>query len=281
MATYAVGDIQGCYSALRGLLDQCRFDPARDRLWLVGDLVNRGPQSLAVLRFVKGLGARAITMLGNHDLHLLAVAAGHVKPRRGDTLAAILRAPDRDELLDWLRRRKMMHAGAGYAMVHAGLLPQWSIAKALKLAREVEAALRGDAYDDFLRHMYGNQPDRWRDDLGGIERLRIITNVMTRARICTVDGKIEFAHKGKPVNLPRGYMPWFSVPRRRSRGTPVIFGHWAALGLYTGSNVFALDTGCVWGGGLSALRLSDRKLYQRACAVRARPATTPSRRSSA
>jgi bis(5'-nucleosyl)-tetraphosphatase (symmetrical) len=272
MATYAIGDIQGCYSALRRLLDQCRFDPARDRLWLVGDLVNRGPQSLAVLRFVKSLGARAITLLGNHDLHLLVVAAGHVKPHRGDTLAAILRAPDRDELLDWLRRRKMMHAGAGYAMVHAGLLPQWSIAKALKLAREVEAALRGDAYDDFLRHMYGNQPDRWRDDLAGIERLRVITNVMTRMRICTVDGKMEFAHKGKPVNLPRGYLPWFSVPRRRSQGTPVIFGHWAALGLYTESNVIALDTGCVWGGALSALRLSDRKLYQHAAAERARPA---------
>ncbi len=272
MATYAIGDIQGCYSSLRRLLDKCRFDPARDRLWLVGDLVNRGRQSLAVLRFVKSLGARAITVLGNHDLHLLVVAAGHVKPHRADTLAAILRAPDRDELLDWLRRRKMMHAGAGYAMVHAGLLPQWSIAKALKLAREVEAALRGDDCDDFLRNMYGNRPARWRDDLTGIKRLRVITNVMTRLRICTVDGKMEFKHKGKPFNLPRGYMPWFSVPRRRSRGTPVICGHWAALGLYTGSNVFALDTGCVWGRELSALRLSDRQLYQYACAARARPA---------
>ena len=272
MATYAIGDVQGCYSALRRLLDKCRFDPACDRLWLIGDLVNRGPQSLAVLRFVKNLGAHAVTLLGNHDLHLLVVAAGHVKPHRGDTLAAILRAPDRDELLDWLRHRKMMHAGAGYAMVHAGLLPQWSIPKALKLAREVESALRSDGYDEFLRQMYGNQPDRWRDDLTGIPRLRVITNVMTRLRICTVDGRMEFAHKGKPVNLPRGYMPWFSVPRRRSRGTPVIFGHWAALGLYTESNVIALDTGCVWGRALSALRLSDRQLYQHACAARARPA---------
>ncbi|MBI2289109.1 MAG: symmetrical bis(5'-nucleosyl)-tetraphosphatase [Betaproteobacteria bacterium] len=268
MATYAIGDVQGCYSALRRLLDQLRFDPARDRLWLVGDLVNRGPQSLAVLRFVKSLGARAVTLLGNHDLHLLVVAAGHVKPHRGDTLAAILRAPDRDELLDWLRHRKMMHAGAGYAMVHAGLLPQWSVPKALKLAREVETALRGDAYNNFLRHMYGNQPDRWRDDLKGIARLRVITNVMTRLRICTVDGKMEFAHKGKPVNLPRGYMPWYNVPRRRSRGTPVICGHWAALGLYTGSNVFALDTGCVWGRTLSALRLSDQLLVQCGCGAR-------------
>ncbi len=265
MATYAIGDVQGCYSALRRLLDQLRFDAARDRLWLVGDLVNRGPQSLAVLRFVKSLGARAVTLLGNHDLHLLVVAAGHVKPHRRDTLSAVLRAPDRDELLDWLRHRKMMHAGAGYAMVHAGLLPQWSIPKALKLAREVETALRSDGYNHFLRHMYGDQPDRWRDDLTGIPRLRVITNVMTRLRICTVDGKMEFAHQGKPVNLPRGYMPWYSVPRRRSRGTPVIFGHWAALGLYTGSNVFALDTGCVWGRALSALRLSDQLLLQCAC----------------
>jgi bis(5'-nucleosyl)-tetraphosphatase (symmetrical) len=273
MAIYAIGDIQGCYSALRRLLDQCRFDPARDRLWLVGDLVNRGPQSLAVLRFVKSLGARAITVLGNHDLHLLVVAAGHVKPHRGDTLAAILRAPDRDELLDWLRHCKMMHAGAGYAMVHAGLLPQWTIATALKLAREVEAALQNDDHDEFLRQMYGNQPDRWRDDLTGIDRLRVITNVMTRLRICTVDGRMEFAHKGKPVNLPRGFMPWYSVPRRRNRGTPVIFGHWAALGLYTESNVFALDTGCVWGRALSALRLSDQLLLQCACGSRARSAS--------
>jgi bis(5'-nucleosyl)-tetraphosphatase (symmetrical) len=272
MATYAIGDIQGCYSAFRRLLDKCRFDPARDRLWLVGDLVNRGPQSLAVLRFVKSFGARAVTVLGNHDLHLLMVAAGHVKPHRGDTLDAILRAPDRDELLDWLRRRPMMHAAAGYAMVHAGLLPQWSIAQALKLAREVETALQSDGHDAFLRNMYGNQPDRWRDDLTGIERLRVITNVMTRLRVCTVDGKMEFAHKGKPVNLPRGYLPWFRVPRRRSRGTPVIFGHWAALGLYTESNVIGLDTGCVWGRELSALRLSDRQLIQTAYAARARPA---------
>lgn len=272
MATFAIGDIQGCYSSLRRLLDKCRFDPARDRLWLVGDLVNRGPHSLAVLRFVKSLGARAITILGNHDLHLLVVAAGHVKPHHGDTLAAILRASDRDELLDWLRHRKMMHAGAGYAMVHAGLLPQWSIPKALGLAREVETALQSDGCDEFLRHLYGNRPDRWRDDLTGIARLRVITNVMTRLRICTVDGRMEFAHKGKPVCLPMGFMPWYSLPRRRSRGTPVIFGHWAALGLYTGSNVFALDTGCVWGHALSALRLSDRQLYHHACAARARPA---------
>ena len=271
MTTYAIGDIQGCYSALRRLLDQLGFDSARDRLWLVGDIVNRGPHSLAVLRFVKSLGARAITVLGNHDLHLLVVAAGHVKPHRGDTLSAILRAPDSDELLDWLRRRKMMHVGAGYAMVHAGLLPQWSIEKALRLANEVEVALQGDDYVNFLRHLYGDQPDRWRDDLTGVDRLRVITNVLTRLRICTVEGKMEFSHKSGPTGLPRGYMPWYCVPRRRSRATPVICGHWAALGLYTGFNVFALDTGCVWGGELSALRLSDRQVYRYVRAARARP----------
>jgi bis(5'-nucleosyl)-tetraphosphatase (symmetrical) len=271
MATYAIGDIQGCYSAFRRLLDRCRFDPGRDRLWLVGDLVNRGPHSLAVLRFVKSLGTRAVTVLGNHDLHLLVVAAGHTQLRRGDTLTAILRAPDRDELLAWLRHCKLMHVDAGYAMVHAGLLPQWSIAKALKLAREVEATLQSDDYDEFLRHMYGNKPVRWSDRLTGYDRLRVITNALTRMRLCTAGGTMEFAHKIAPVKLPRGYMPWFGVPGRRSRGTAVIFGHWAALGLYTESNVFAIDTGCVWGRSLSALRLSDWKLFQHVCGGRARP----------
>jgi bis(5'-nucleosyl)-tetraphosphatase (symmetrical) len=269
MTTYAIGDIQGCYSAFRRLLDKLHFEPARDRLWLVGDLVNRGPQSLAVLRFVQSLGTRAITVLGNHDLHLLVVAAGHVQAHRGDTLNAILRAPDRDELLDWLRRRKMMHAAGRYALVHAGLLPQWSIAKALALAREVEAALQRDDYDDFLRHMYGNRPDRWRDDLTGIDRLRVITNVFTRLRLCTASGKMEFAHKGAPTGLPRGYKPWFSAPRRRNRTATIIFGHWAALGLYVESNVVGLDTGCVWGRALTAFRLADGRLYQCAAAARA------------
>ena len=262
MAIYAIGDVQGCYSALRRLLDKCAFDPARDRLWLVGDLVNRGPHSLAVLRFVKSLGTRAITVLGNHDLHLLVVAAGYAKPHHGDTIDAVLRAPDRDELLHWLRHRKMMHAGNGHAMVHAGLLPQWSIKKALGLAQEVEAALQDDDHDEFLRHMYGNKPARWRDSLRGFDRLRVITNTFTRMRLCTAEGRLEFAHKGNPVDMPAGFMPWYAVPKRRSRTTPVIFGHWASLGLYTGANVFAIDTGCIWGRALTALRLSDRALFQ-------------------
>ena len=272
MATYAIGDVQGCYSPLRRLLDKIRFDPARDRLWFVGDLVNRGPQSLATLRFVKSLGTRAITVLGNHDLHLLVVAAGHAKIHHGDTLDAILRAPDRDELLDWTRRRKMMHAAGRYAIVHAGLLPQWTIAKALKLAREVELTLRGEDCDEFFRHMYGNQPDRWRESLKGYDRLRVITNVLTRLRLCTADGKMEFAHKGSPADAPRGYVPWFTVPRRRHRSTTVVFGHWAALGLYINHNVAGIDTGCVWGRHLTALRLSDRTLFQSSAAAPAQRA---------
>jgi bis(5'-nucleosyl)-tetraphosphatase (symmetrical) len=268
MATYAIGDIQGCYSTLRRLLDKIDFDPLSDRLWMVGDLVNRGPKSLAVLRFVKSLGNRAVTVLGNHDLHLLVVAAGHVKPHRGDTLQAVLKAPDRDELLDWLRHRKMMHAAGHHAMVHAGLLPQWSIAKAMRLAQEVEAALQSDDYSEFLRHLYGNKPDRWRDDLSGYARLRVITNVLTRLRLCTADGRMEFTHKGAPIDLPRGYQPWFEAPRRRNRATTIVFGHWAALGLYLESNVACLDTGCVWGRTLTACRLKDRQLFQCAAAAR-------------
>jgi bis(5'-nucleosyl)-tetraphosphatase (symmetrical) len=268
MTTYAIGDIQGCYSAFRRLLDAIDFEPARDRLWLVGDLVNRGPQSLAVLRFVKNLGTRAVTVLGNHDLHLMVVAAGYAKLHDGDTLNAILRAPDRDELLDWLRRRKLMHAAGRYAMVHAGLLPQWSIAQALRLAGEAEEALQSADYDEFLRHMYGNQPDAWKNDLTGVDRLRVIINAMTRIRLCTAQGKMEFAHKGRPEHLPRGYQPWFKSPRRRSRATTVLFGHWAALGLHTDDNVVGLDTGCVWGRKLTAFRLADGRIYQ--CAATAR-----------
>ncbi len=264
MAKYAIGDVQGCYTSLRRLLDKIRFNPGKDQLWLVGDLINRGPHSLAVLRFIKSLGKHAVTVLGNHDLHLLVVASGHAHLHKGDTLDAILRAPDRDELLDWLRRQKMMHADAGYAMVHAGLLPQWTIAQALKLAHEVEAALRSDDYDTFLAAMYGNKPARWRDSLKGMNRLRVITNAFTRLRVCKTDGAMEFKHKALPVALPRGYMPWFNVPARRSRRTPVIFGHWAALGYCDEHNVIGIDTGCVWGGSLTALRLSDRKLFQHA-----------------
>lgn len=266
MATYAIGDIQGCYDPLRRLLDRIGFDESRDTLWLAGDIVNRGPQTVQVMRFLRGLGDRAVTILGNHDLHLLVVAAGVRRPHRSDTLDELLRAPDRDELLDWLRSRSMMHHDKGYAMVHAGLLPQWSIAQAMALAAEVEAALRGPGYADFLCQMYGNHPLRWHDGLEGHDRLRVIVNAMTRLRLCTPEGEMEFAHKKGLSEAPPGYIPWFDVPSRASRGTPLIFGHWAALGLVVREELLCLDSGCVWGRQLTALRLEDRSLFHCDCA---------------
>lgn len=265
MATYAIGDVQGCYDQLRRLLDQIAFDPARDRLWFVGDLVNRGRQSLEILRFVRSLERSAVTILGNHDLHLLVVAEGFRKPHRGDTIDDVLNAPDRDELLTWLRHRRMMHAEHGYAMVHAGLLPQWTVAQAIGLGQEVEHALRAENYRDFLCHMYGNEPMHWHDDLLGYDRLRVITNAMTRLRLCTPEGTMEFSHKIGLQNLPSGFMPWYEVPARASRDAVVISGHWAALGLVVRPDVLAIDTGCVWGRRLSAVRLEDRRIYQCDC----------------
>jgi bis(5'-nucleosyl)-tetraphosphatase (symmetrical) len=265
MSTYAIGDVQGCYDQLMRLLERAGYDERRDRLWFVGDLVNRGPESLATARFVKGLGQRAVTVLGNHDLALLVIGAGHARPHRGDTFGDILAAPDRDELLDWLRHQKMMHAEGAWAMVHAGLLPQWTIAQALALGREVEAALRGPDHNEFLRRMYGNEPLRWRDDLAGYDRLRIIVNAMTRMRLATPEGTLEFSHKTGLDGAPAGYLPWYDVPGRASRGDAVIFGHWAALGLLVRNDVVCLDSGCVWGRSLSALRLEDRRLFQLDC----------------
>jgi bis(5'-nucleosyl)-tetraphosphatase (symmetrical) len=265
MAIYAVGDVQGCYAELRQLLEDTRFDPATDKLWLVGDLVNRGPDSLDVLRLVKSLGDSAITVLGNHDLHLLAVAEGIGELHRTDTLDAILAAPDRDELLHWLRNQRLLHAQDGYVLVHAGLLPQWSVAQAGSLAREVEAALRADDYAVFLERMYGNAPHNWDDGLAGYKRLRVIVNAFTRMRICTTEGEMEFKFKGEVENIPPGYLPWFDIPDRKSRDSTVIFGHWSALGLLQKKNVIALDTGCLWGGPMSAVRLDDRHLFQAAC----------------
>lgn len=265
MATYAIGDIQGCYNELQRLLDRLAFDPANDRLWLVGDLVNRGPGSLEVLRLVKSLGESAITVLGNHDLHLLAVAAGVAELHRSDTLDAILQAPDREELLHWLRQQRLVHAEGDYVLVHAGLLPQWSVAQAAGLAHEVEQALRGDDYVTFLSRMYGNQPHGWSDDLTGYKRLRVIVNAFTRTRILTPQGEMEFRFKGELPNIPAGYFPWFDLPQRASRAATVIFGHWSALGLLLRDDVIALDTGCLWGGPMTALRLEDRQLFQESC----------------
>lgn len=265
VATYAIGDLQGCRAPLQRLLEKLRFDPAADRLWLVGDLVNRGPDSLGVLRYVKSLGNQAVVVLGNHDLHLLTVAAGFVKARRGDTLDDILQAPDRDELLTWLRFRPLLHRDLGYTMIHAGLLPSWTIDQALTLAHEVETALRGPNYLDFLAHMYGNQPDHWRDDLRGWDRLRLITNAFTRLRICAVDGAMEFSHKGEIADIPSGFIPWYDVPGRRSADETIVCGHWSAQGLRIKSKLLALDTGCLWGRCLSAVRLEDRSLFQVDC----------------
>ena len=258
MATYAIGDVQGCYYELRALLDRLRFDADEDDLWFVGDLVNRGPSSLDCLRFVMQLGARATVVLGNHDLHLLARACGAPrKPRRGDTLDAVLAAPDRDELLDWLRQRPLLHHDAllGYTMVHAGLPPQWNLATATLCAREVEQALRGHDHRVFLAEMYGDEPDLWSDGLTGIARLRFAVNALTRMRFVTDDGRLELKAKGAPSAAPDGAIPWFAVRGRASSGLHLIFGHWSTLGEADGFGVYPLDSGCVWGGKLTALRL--------------------------
>lgn len=262
MATYAIGDVQGCGDELQQLLRKVSFDPASDRLWFVGDLVNRGPKSLAVLRFVRDLADRAVVVLGNHDLHLVAQHEGIERAHAGDTFGDVLASPDAPELVAWLRRRPMMHAEGSYAMVHAGLLPQWSVAKALSLAREVESALAGPNYRDFLEHMYGAEPDRWDDALSGWDRLRVIVNAMTRMRFCDRAGRMDLQGKG---TQPRaGFLRWYETRPPADPGT-LVFGHWSQLGLVLERTVVGLDSGCVWGGALSALRLEDRTLHQVAC----------------
>ncbi len=259
MAIYAIGDIQGCHDQLQRLLDRLRFDPTNDRLWFAGDLVNRGPKSLETLRFVRALGEHAVTVLGNHDLHLLAVWRNRQRhAKASDTLQPILDAPDRDELLDWLRRQPLLHRepGLDYLLVHAGLSPQWDLATAESCAREIEAVLAGPEFDNFLEHMYGNKPRRWDPDLTGWERLRYGVNCFTRLRFVAPDGALEFGQKGAPGTQEAPFKPWFKV-RTPEPGLTVLFGHWSTLGLYSGEGVRALDTGCLWGGSLSALRLDD------------------------
>jgi bis(5'-nucleosyl)-tetraphosphatase (symmetrical) len=257
MATYAIGDVQGCFDELEALLRKIKFSSS-DQLWLVGDLVNRGPKSLQVLRFVRGLGARAVTVLGNHDLHLIAQFEGVERARKDDTFHDVLGAPDASELVAWLRRQPMMHADGGYAMVHAGVLPQWTLERALALAREVERALQAPRYREFLEHMYGSKPDRWDDALSGWDRLRVIVNAMTRMRFCDRTGRMDL--QGKGTEPREGFQRWFEThaPERRT----LLFGHWSQLGLVFEPGVVGLDSGCVWGGALSALRLEDRTLYQ-------------------
>ncbi len=265
MATYAIGDVQGCYSELRALLERIGFDQSRDRLWFVGDLVNRGPGSLETLRFVKRLGERAVTVLGNHDLHLIALAFGYGRRRGDDTLDAVLEANDCAELVAWLRTLPLLHAAEGHVMVHAGLLPQWSVERAQGLAREVEEELRGPRHRTFLEQMYGSKPEEWREDLAGIDRLRVVVNAMTRMRFCTPQGRMEFYSKGDSSAAPAGHLPWFEVPGRASAGATIVCGHWSALGLKLLPNLIALDAGCVWGGALTAVRLEDRAVVQVPC----------------
>jgi bis(5'-nucleosyl)-tetraphosphatase (symmetrical) len=257
LARYAIGDVQGCYAELRALLARVRFSADRDQLWFVGDLVNRGPQSLEVLRYVHALGDNAVVVLGNHDLHLLALAHDRRRKRRSsDTLDAIFDAADRDALLEWLLRQPLAHfdAARGDLMVHAGVVPQWTAAFTVELAGEVGAALARDARDLFER-MYGDHPDRWSDDLRGMDRLRFAINALTRMRLCTDDGRIDLKMKGPPKEARLPYRPWFEHEARRTRDVRVIFGHWSALGLIQAHGVVGLDSGCVWGGSLAALDL--------------------------
>lgn len=258
MSRYAIGDIQGCCNELRALLTRIGFAADRDRLWLVGDLVNRGPQSLETLRFVRALGDNAIVVLGNHDLHLLAVACGCRSARRSDTLDEVLQAPDRDVLLEWLATRPLAHFEVEDLLVHAGVVPQWTVETTLGLAREIESALRNDPRNLF-DHMYGDEPDHWSADLAGTDRLRFAINVLTRMRVCTNEGRINLRIKGKPPAAGSPWRPWFDVESRRTRENRVVFGHWSALGLVVRADVIGLDSGCVWGGALTAIDLDGSR----------------------
>jgi bis(5'-nucleosyl)-tetraphosphatase (symmetrical) len=275
MAVYAIGDVQGCFDALQALLRKLAFDGAQDTLWFTGDLVNRGPQSAEVLRFVAGLGERAITVLGNHDLHLLAVACGAAPRRHRDSFGDVLTATDRDPSLMWLRQQPLLHHDAklGYTLVHAGLLPQWDLAQARALAGEVEHVLRGPSYGELLERMYGDQPDQWDPTLSHWERWRLTVNACTRLRYCTVDGRMELAPVGAPGSQPSHLVPWFQAPHRRTRTLTVVFGHWSTLGAWRGDGVIALDSGCVWGRSLTAVRLdgSQRQFVSVACEQKQAP----------
>lgn len=271
MATYAIGDVQGCYRELRSLLRACGFDARRDTLWFVGDLVNRGPSSLDVLRFVTDLGDRAQTVLGNHDLHLVASARGIRPLRAKDTFQDVLDAPDGEELVDWLRERPVIHRDAdrGFVMVHAGIAPAWTIDDALVHGAELSQALRAPDHARLLSGMYGNEPDRWRKSLSGIDRLRFTTNACTRMRYCRRDGRLDFSDTGPPGTQSPSLVPWFTLRDAHADGTRIVFGHWATLqveaALSRELHVRHVDTGCVWGGSLTALRLEDDREFSVGC----------------
>lgn len=267
MALYFIGDVQGCDAPLARLLQKIDFSPSRDTVYLLGDLVNRGPDSVGVLRRLQGLGGAARCLLGNHDMHLLALAHGIRKPHRGDTVNQVLDAPDRAALLDWLRQQRLAVFEHGCLMVHAAVLPSWTAEQTVALAAEVEAVLRGPSLADFLQGMYGDEPLLWSDALQGTARLRAIVNVLTRLRFCTPEGRMEFEVKSGPDTAPAGFLPWYEAPGRRTADVTVAFGHWSTLGYMDRGNVVSLDTGCAWGGCLSALRFDGgaRTLFQENC----------------
>ncbi|HQQ70022.1 MAG TPA: symmetrical bis(5'-nucleosyl)-tetraphosphatase [Alicycliphilus sp.] len=271
MALYCAGDIQGCDDAFERLLSLIGFSPSRDTIYLLGDLVNRGPASAAVLRRCMRLEGSALALLGNHDLHLLATAHGVRAPSRRDTMAGILQASDREALLDWLRQqplaRQLEHGGGKLLMVHAGVLPQWSADDVLHYAAEVQTMLRGPSLGDFLRQMYGNRPDHWDAGLQGADRLRIIVNALTRLRFCTPEGRMDFDSTESATQAPAGLVPWFDAPHRRTQGTLIAFGHWSTLGWISRPDIIGLDTGCVWGGALSAVRFGATLAEREQCQV--------------
>ena len=262
MAIYAIGDIQGCYDELNELLDLIGYAPDRDRLWFVGDLVNRGPGSLQTLRLVKAMGDNAITVLGNHDFHLLRLAAGFGREHREDTLRMVLEAPDRNSLIDWLLQRPLAHREDGWLLIHAGLVPQWTAKRTVELAREVEGVLASDRRAEFLDLLYGDEPDRWDDSLEGFDRWRVIVNVLARLRFCDAGGRMEFREKRGAEFPPPGMRAWFQHPTRASADHTVVCGHWSTQELTLAPNVLMLDSGCLWGGTLTAVRLEDRRVYQ-------------------
>ena len=275
MATFLIGDVQGCDSALARLLEKIDFSPSRDTLYLLGDLVNRGPDSAGVLRRVMALQGSAHCLLGNHDLSLLAVAHGLRAPHRNDTMDSVLLSPQREAMLDWLRHQRMAIQAHGWLMVHGGVLPQWDAGQVLRLAGEVEAVLRGPGLVDFLATMYGNEPAQWDDSLCGADRLRVIVNALTRLRFCTPEGRMDLTASGGLGGAPKGYLPWFELPQRKTAGVPVAFGHWSTLGFLQRPDLLSLDTGCVWGGCLSALRLAEQGDPQELIQVQCEQAMPP------
>jgi bis(5'-nucleosyl)-tetraphosphatase (symmetrical) len=262
MAIYAIGDIQGCADSMEALVARLPLRPGKDQLWFVGDLVNRGPKSERTLRLLMAAGRHAVSVLGNHDLHLLAIASGARAPQPSDTVSALLKAPDASTLIDWVRSRPLAHAQSHRLMVHAGVLPQWTLDKTLRLANEVSKRLRSAHWIDFMHELYGNSPAHWADGLKGQDRLRVIVNALTRIRYLNQDGSMEFKNKLSPKASPRDLIPWFLAPKRKTAKQQIVFGHWSTLGLINSPRLLAIDTGCVWGRSLTAVRLEDRKIFR-------------------